>query len=323
MQHSNLKIWNHVQLCLSQSKKIYLLFVLESNGSSPGRQGFLMSVDDEGIMHGSIGGGIMEHKLVELVRERMRSGFFPSQIKFQSHTISVKNNRSGMICSGNQTVFLHQCQNSESESVDSIIRVLEEGVPGTLLISEDGISFSPENPSSNFQYEIHDERWIYREKLGYKNRAHIYGGGHCALALSRILSIMDFHVTLIENRAELNTFIQNDFAHKKLIINDYSILPSEVLSDTDAYHIVMTFGYRTDTIVMQSLLQSNFDYKYLGVMGSKSKMQEVLQSLLLDGFDSNKLQKIKTPIGLQIKSETPEEIAVSIAAEIIHIKNQN
>ena len=81
----------------------------------------------------------------------------------------------------------------------------------------------------------------------------------------------------------------------------------------------MTFGYRTDDEALRILMHKNF--KYLGVMGSKKKMEKMFETYREEGVSETILQNIHSPIGINIHSQTPEEIAVSIAAEIIKIKN--
>jgi xanthine dehydrogenase accessory factor len=83
----------------------------------------------------------------------------------------------------------------------------------------------------------------------------------------------------------------------------------------------MTLGYRTDTIAVRALL--NHDFAYIGLLGSISKTDKLIADLIAEGISKEKIKKIHAPIGMQIKSQTPEEIAISIAAEIIQIKNKN
>lgn len=85
------------------------------------------------------------------------------------------------------------------------------------------------------------------------------------------------------------------------------------------YVVVMTLGYRSDEVVIRRLLDNNF--KYFGVLGSAAKMKTLLDNLQKEGFPAQKLSRISAPIGIPINSRTPEEIAVSIAAEIITVKN--
>ena len=81
----------------------------------------------------------------------------------------------------------------------------------------------------------------------------------------------------------------------------------------------MTFGYRSDNLALRSVISK--DFKYLGVLGSQTKMDELFKEWKKDGLNLKQLEKIHSPIGLSIKSQTPMEIAVSIAGEIIKIKN--
>ena len=82
----------------------------------------------------------------------------------------------------------------------------------------------------------------------------------------------------------------------------------------------MSFGYRTDDIIIRHLLDKNF--KYIGMLGSAAKIAILLQNLKSDGYEENKIAKVHAPIGIDIKSETPYEIAISIAAQLIKIRNQ-
>ncbi len=82
----------------------------------------------------------------------------------------------------------------------------------------------------------------------------------------------------------------------------------------------MTVEYRTDDLVIRSLFEKQF--KYFGVLGSSKKIEKMFKDYNVEGIDANKIKRIYAPIGLPIKSETPEEIAVSIAAEIIQVKNR-
>jgi xanthine dehydrogenase accessory factor len=83
--------------------------------------------------------------------------------------------------------------------------------------------------------------------------------------------------------------------------------------------VVMTVGYKSDETVIGKLLGKKF--KYFGVLGSRAKMKTLLKALAKEGFDKERLARIRTPVGLRINSRTPPEIAVSIAAEIIAVKN--
>jgi xanthine dehydrogenase accessory factor len=166
---------------------------------------------------------------------------------------------------------------------------------------------------------VSEAEFRYEERLGHKNDLYIVGGGHCALALSDLMSKMDFYIRLFDDRPELNTLDKNSFAHEKRVIDSYETIDEFVPSSPDAYVVVMTLGYKFDEIVIRQLIHK--DFKYFGVLGSKAKMATLLRNLKAEGFPADRLDRIHTPIGLPINSHTPEEIAVSIAAEIISVKN--
>jgi len=322
-----LQTWNLINTSLQEKTPVMLLYVLESQGSSPGRQGFFMAVNANGDpstplrMAGSIGGGIMEHKFVEMAKERLKGQDHKGQeVRKQIHDKSAATNQSGMICSGEQTIFLYPVQQKDKKTIEVLLASLEQHKNGTLILSPKGIEFDPMIPAHDFDYRfVSEQDWIYKEKTGYKNKLFIIGGGHCALAFSRLMRGMDFYITVFEEREGLNTLEQNEFAHEVMIIGDYSALSNLIPAGPSQYVVIMTFGYRTDDTALRSLLDKQFSY--IGVLGSKKKMEKLFAAYRNEGIAEDLLQRIHTPAGLTIKSQTPEEIAVSIAAEIIQVKN--
>lgn len=322
MVHKQTIIWQFIADNILKHTPVMLLYVLESNGSSPGRQGFAMTVNSLGEMEGSIGGGIMEHKFVEMAKTQLLISPEPvADVRKQIHDKQAAKNQSGMICSGDQTIFLYKIQYKDTATVAQIIDSLRQNKNGRLQLSPDGISFSEDIPDEAFYFKnLSAENWLFQEKVGYKNRLFIIGGGHCALAFSKLMSGMDFYLHLFEHRDDLHTLQKNEFVHQKTIIDDYSELKNLISSGANNYVVVMTVGYRTDVLAIHSLLGK--DFKYFGVLGSQKKIAKLFSDYIAEGIDETILKKIHAPIGLAIKSETPEEIAVSIAAQIIQVKNQ-
>jgi xanthine dehydrogenase accessory factor len=323
--NKELEIWRFAAERLQRDESVMLLVVAESSGSSPGRQGFKMVVAHDELT-GSIGGGVMEVALVEQAKFQISNFKFQidSKIIEQIHKKSSPNS-SGMICSGKQTVILSHLNSSHLQVVKSIISALKNHQICRLQISNFKFQIA-EKPSKDgtqsedFKFEKSSEsEFVYEEKLSFKNKLYIIGGGHCALALSEIMSKMDFHISLFDDRSDLNTLAKNEFVHEKIVIDSYENIGEFIESGANNYVVVMTLGYKFDEIVIRQLFDRKF--KYFGVLGSKAKMKTLLKLLEKEGFDENNLAKIHTPIGLKINSRTPEEIAVSIAAEIIAIKN--
>lgn len=316
---NNSNVWEFIIHKHSSGTPAILLYVLHSEGSSPGRQGFKMAVAGDGNLYGTIGGGIMEHKFVEMAKARLKQGNEDHDVHRQIHDKAAGKNQSGMICSGEQTIFLYRIQDKDIPVIHAIVHSEKNNKNGTLELSGAGIRFSEEIPIDNFDFSQSGEEFMLNEKTGYKNILHIIGGGHCALALSKLMSGMDFYIHVYDERARLNTMQQNNFAHKKHFVKDYSEINLQIESGGSVYVVIMTFGYRTDDIAVRALMNKKF--KYLGVLGSKKKMEKMFAHYRKENISEEFLTAIHTPIGLSIKSRTTAEIAVSIAGEIINVKN--
>ncbi len=317
-----LEIWQFAAERLKRNESVMFLVVAESSGSSPGRQGFKMAVAEDEIC-GSIGGGVMEVRLVEQakVKSKKAKGKIDAKIIEQVHR-GKSLNSSGMICSGKQTIIFFRLDSLHLKTVQKIVRALKTHQSKVLQISNFRFQIS-ENEQSNFDFRFerqNENDFLYEEKLGFKNKLFIVGGGHCALALSELASKMDFYITLFDDRPNLNTVVKNKFIHEKIIIESYEQIGNFILPGANHFVVVMTLGYKFDEIVIRKLIDR--DFRYFGVLGSRAKMQTLLRDLRKEGFDQKKLNQIRTPIGLQINSQTPEEIAISIAAEIIAVKNK-
>ncbi len=319
------EIWQFAAARLKRGEKVMLLVVAESSGSSPGRQGFKMIVAKDDLA-GSIGGGVMEVALVEQAKLRITNYELrnSAEIVEQIHRKNVPHS-SGMICSGWQKIIISELNPTHLKEIEKIITALENRQPEKLRITNyelriTNLSSESEAQNEHFRFlRTGENEFVYEEKLGSKQNLFIVGGGHCALALSEIAAKLDFYISLFDDRADLNTLAKNEFAHEKRIIESYEKIGEFIPAGANSYVVVMTLGYRFDEIVIRNLFDKNF--KYFGVLGSKAKMKTLLTTLEKEGFDKEKLNKIRTPIGLKINSRTPQEIAVSIAAEIIAVKN--
>jgi xanthine dehydrogenase accessory factor len=325
--NSDHDLWKSIVGRLSSGRRVVLLVVAESSGSSPGRPGYKMAITQDGELTGSIGGGVMEVNLVNGARTLLSSSpqsgeFAASTIRDQVHRKAVPNS-SGMICSGKQTVLFKLLSLNHLD----MARAAQEGVQkrdGSLLVITP-TSITVQSPQTVDSGDISftrrsDSHFEYRERLGAKNDLYIIGGGHCALALSELMSKLDFHIMLFDDRPQLNTIEKNDHADDIRVIDSYEQVGKLISSGDRAYVVVMTLGYKTDALVIRQL--TGKDFKYFGVLGSKAKMAALFRELIADGIPKDRLDKIHTPIGLPISSHSPEEIAISIAAEIISVKNQ-
>lgn len=310
--------WQHIEDKIQDNQKVYVLTVIENFGSSPGRKGFKMLVAQDGFIFGSVGGGVMEFALVTEAKKLLQEKIQPTFIKKQIHKRNTKDG-SGMICSGEQTVAFH-CLDLESISViENIVSCLQNGEKGTLRLTPDSFDFSTELAKTQFEYQIKsDQDWYFEEHIGFKETLYIIGGGHVGVAVSETFVNLGFYVVVFDNREDLNTMDNNNFAHQKLVIN-YNNIGDFVPPGDSNYVAIMTNKYTDDKLVLSKLIRNK--YKFTGVLGSVAKLQIMWEVLLKEGFTQEELDAVYAPIGLSIKSETPEEIAVSIAAQIIQIRN--
>jgi xanthine dehydrogenase accessory factor len=312
METKETNIWKFIQNKLQHNQKVMLLFVLESKGSSPGRKGFKMAVANEGDFIGTIGGGIMEFKLVEKARDLLLNDHQFTFLQEQFHDKEHSKNQSGMICSGSQVIAFVPLFASNLETVNDILQETKSRIQ----ISPEGLSLN-EATAEGLQY-ISEKEWNYTEPVKQQPVVHIIGGGHCGLALSQLMIFLGFYVHIYDDREDLNTLEANHYANEKHIVS-YENICATIKSSPRDFIVIMTIGYRTDKIVLKQLINTSFSY--LGLLGSAEKIKTLFAELIAEGISEDKLKKVFSPIGLQINSKTTQEIAVSIAAEIIKEKN--
>ncbi len=311
--------WQHVLDKLQGNQKVYVLTVIENIGSSPGRKGFKMLVAQDEFIFGSVGGGVMEFSLVEKAKQLLLEENSPTFIKKQIHKGQIKDG-SGMICSGEQTVAFHCLSFNHIAVIKSILDGLQNGKKGTLSLAPKSFSFSVKHLVNQFDYQINsNEDWFFEEHIDFRETLYIVGGGHVGVAVSELFVKLGFYIIVFDNRQNLNTLENNTFAHQKIVV-DYNNIHVFIPQEDHSYVAIMTNKYTDDKLVVSKLIKNN--YRFIGVLGSKAKLKTMRKDLLKEGFTRAELDTIYAPIGLAIKSETPEEIAVSIAAQIIQVKNQ-
>jgi xanthine dehydrogenase accessory factor len=311
--------WQFILSKLNQHAVVYLLTVLHHKGSSPGRQGFKMVVSDNDEIFGSIGGGVMEYNLVELCKDLLKKKDYKPFIKRQIHKGTVIDG-SGMICSGEQTIAFYPITQNNTETIKKLIGAYSSSKSGVLSISPSSFTFSIEKELNTKFHHTHmsENKWSYDELINKKDLIYIIGAGHVGLATSKLMRNLGFYVILLDNRTHLNTFEKNAVANEKQII-DYVDIARHVPENNSAFVTIMTNKYTDDKLVLSNLLGNS--YRYIGVLGSVSKLKLMMEVLEKEGFSAKELKKVHAPIGMRISSKTPEEIAVSIAAEIISIRN--
>ncbi len=317
---TELKLWKYISEKNSLDKKVTLLIVANASNASPGRTGFKMAIANDGTSIGTIGGGIMEFNLISEVRNSFTNNNNLNFVRKLHHSNLASGDKSGLICGGVQTMIFRTLSSTNLESVNNIIESIEKIKNGILSISETSFSFLPDKKNADdIVLSLSDNSWNFEENIGIPNIVYIIGGGHVGLAVSRIMATLNFYVVIFDHRKNVQTMDENIFAHKK-INTSYGKISDYIIEGNKSYVVIVTPSHDGDKDALASVL--NLDLKYIGSMGSSKKIKSIFNQLRLEGFSEKDLEKIHTPIGLEIEAESPEEIAISIAAEIIKIKNE-
>ena len=297
----------------------YLVALIESEGSTPRSSGAFMLVNKNGFVAGTVGGGGMEYAAVLEAQNKLVEGETKSFLKRYDLTTAA-----GIACGGYcslQFCYLPAIQETDMLAEYILFR-LKGKYPWWLLIPlgegdirvEEGLFIKKHKGF----YE-QDGKEYYAEQYNYDGRVFIFGAGHVARELVPLLSHLGFKCVVIDDREEFAKPEVFPTAHKVLLA-DYTKLNEVCKLNCMDYAVVMTRGHVHDANCERFLLTT--PVPYIGVMGSKNKAKLARETLLSEGYSEKQLARIKTPIGLDIGSETPAEIAVSIAAQLIEVRSK-
>lgn len=164
---------------------------------------------------------------------------------------------------------------------------------------------------SQMDVSIIKEKWFSEKPCLF-----ICGGGHVAKQVADIASMLDFRIKVIDSRKELANKERFPYA-QEVICDDFTNLENYL--ETDSFYVVVTPGHADDYTCVSTILKT--PYQYLGMIGSHRKVAKTFDDLRSVGFTDEQIATIHAPIGLKIGANTPGEIAISILAEIIQIKN--
>ena len=156
------------------------------------------------------------------------------------------------------------------------------------------------------------DRRFYCEPINAAGKTFIFGGGHVAEALEPVLSSVGFRCVVFDSREEYVTRERFPAAYG-LVAGDFSRIEDSITITPNDYVIIVTHNF--DAVVEEQILRR--ECAYVGLIGSRTKVAELKKHLGDMGFSKEALDRVRAPIGIPIKSETPAEIAVSIAAEMI------
>lgn len=321
---------------LSEGRDVTMVSVTSSSGSTPRGAGARMIVGANGRIYGTIGGGAVEYhcqkKAVELLKTK--TSFNESYMLRQNEIQDL-----GMICGGDVECFFRYIA-SDDENVKNLVRYaldafednrdlwlvmdITEGLsPQMAIVSEDEFKYGEGRILDNIDYldgksrKYHvDGHTYFIEQINRDAKVYVFGGGHVAQQLVPTLHRIGFKCIVVEDRV--------DFAKKELfdgvlstVLVDMSDISELCKTITEKDYIcIMTRGHKDDYIVQRQILKT--PARYIGVIGSKKKKAGVMAKLINDGYTDKDLDRITAPIGIELAAETPAEIAISIAAQLIN-----
>ncbi len=312
------EFWANLLQKLSENQKVFLALVVDHTKGSPGTTGAKLWVSETGEIYGTIGGGIMEHKLIDRAKEILTQKDFTPEIQTLYHRPSGFGAKSGMICSGSQTNLYYLCHPSrDRETIEQVVSLIERDISGLFSIDSSGMSVQEKEVNLSqpaIQLIQESGKWRYQEQLLNRQRIAIIGGGHCSLALSRVMAQLDYEVLVFDTRDEVSTLIQNTYA-RSVKVEDYQEVGALIPFPQLTCVVVMTTDFTADIRALLGVV--SLPFPFIGVMGSRAKIATIFEQLQQAGVSQNMLSRLYAPVGLPIGSHTPAEIAISIAAQIL------
>ena len=316
-----------IQERLSDGQDLVLVTVIASSGATPRGAGARMLAGREGRICGTIGGGAVEYRSEQIaarvLEEKCSLGHDFTLTKDDVQDL-------GMICGGACNVYFHYLPAGDEHTLALCRRAIDAFSAGSdLWLLTDvgpGDSMGLYTPEGGFwgicvpeglTLSRHPERTgdIFSEQINTSGRVYVFGGGHVAQELVPVLAHVGFRCVVMDDRPE---FTEPELfpGAEAVICGDLTRIGDHMTIGGEDYVCVMTRGHSHDTVVQAQVLRCR--PAYCGVIGSIHKAAGVRRTLKEEyGLSDEELDLVTTPIGLPIKGETPAEIAISIAAQMI------
>jgi len=291
-----------------------LVTIVADRGSAPRGAGSMMLVGKNGRILGTIGGGAVEARSEQMALEQLqKKESFCYLFRLNEHA----KDDLGMVCGGDVKVLFQYIPGNAEYWVKLAGTILERIVkrqPGWLVLKTDGSEPALLDEAETAVLGSCGDEEQARIPLPIGERAILFGGGHCSQALAPVLNTVGFRVTVVDDRAEYANR-ENFPTAENVIVGDFTKVSDYLTISEDDYLVIMTNGHSHDFDVQEQALRG--DFAYVGVIGSKKKTASVNQRLREAGVPETGISRVHTPIGMNIKAVTPEEIAISIAGEMI------
>ena len=275
------------------TESVVLASVAEARGATPRKRGSRMLVTRE-TSEFSVGGGAMEARVLDAARALLASDANSAELEID---LSGRAGAAG-VCGGRMRIALRRWRGEDDRDYAADIAAqLAEGRSVWADAEELG-------PIGEGDLLLPDPRLL------------IVGGGHCGLALFELARFLDFNVFVFDERADC--FAGEAFAHATTRSDDYAHLADAFVDQREVYAVLLNRDFPSDVATLRIL--ADCPLVFLGMMGSRKRIGEVLAALP-EQRDALALQ-LRAPIGLDIAAHTPHEIAVSILAQLIQVRQQ-
>lgn len=314
------KVMNAVE----HGEPVVLCTILASSGSSPRGAGARMAVFSDGSTCGTVGGGAVELLAVQEALDVLKTG------KTHMHAFCLAPEQVasiGMICGGNVTIYFQYLTHEDLPVLYQLRHALQTDANSWLYLQiRDGnveqFKILAEDEATGPLFKtcavlLTDDVTRYAEPLVRAGRVYLFGGGHVGQALVPVLAGVGFRITVFDNREALA--VQENFPlAEQVILGDYENIADKVTLTENDYAVIMTPGHQADFSLLTQVLRQKM--RYVGCIGSRHKVVRTQQLLREAGITEEAIASIHSPIGLPILAETPAEIAISIAAEMIRCR---
>ena len=303
---------------------MFVACVAEHTRGSPGTAGAKLLVAESGELFGTIGGGAMEHRLVDQARALLQGDNDRPAKQTLVHSEDAAGDQSGLICEGSQTnVFCVLGGPRDLDSVGAIADRVRNDQRGWIEIDDAGLRLIEDGAdldAPRITLTEADGEWRYREDLLNRRRLAVVGGGHCAAALGAVMAPLGYRVHVFDTRARVVSHDRATAVGGLSIVADYADAGPAIDHPEFTATVVMTADYRTDVRALLGV--APLPFPFMGLMGGRRKIARIFSLLRQEGISTERIERIHAPVGLDIGSQTPEEIAISIAAHILRERNR-
>jgi xanthine dehydrogenase accessory factor len=336
---------------IRSGQRAALCTVVRTVGSTPQKPGARLLILPDFRNVGTLGGGCVEAEARKQAAALMRSGE-RRLLKFQLDNDYGWDD--GLICGGSMSIFVDLTDRDEDATLYAeLTRLVEDDVPVVLATVVDaptqsllgrkllfsgngsrvGTLGSPElddavpNVGVRALEENEPQTWrsdndttVYIEAILPQVKLVVAGAGHVGAAVCRFAAICDFHVTMIDDRSEYANAANLPDAHR-IVVADIAKTLEETPMTPLTFVVIVTRGHRNDEECLHAVINTNAGYK--GLIGSRRKIKLIFDDLRERGIAAERLAEVHAPIGLDIGSKTVPEIAISIVAELIQVRNSS